>query len=196
MSVRIVTFQVANQMLAIPIDKVREVIRYVPVVEAPQWSGLLHGIIHVRNIIIPVLDLRLILSNAPIQNNTKTRIIIVDMFERVVGLIVDQVNDILPLSSEQVRLKDEKLHQKLKNQKDARVNVHKAIVKNKDEMEFNDAYDRKKKIEAVKKDIDTLVNEIKRLRNENDKLEKQVEVLKAEQAQKPAPKKKASQKKK
>lgn len=102
MSVRIVTFQVANQMLAIPIDKVREVIRYVPVVEAPQWSGLLHGIIHVRNIIIPVLDLRLILSNAPIQNNTKTRIIIVDMFERVVGLIVDQVNDILPLSSEQL----------------------------------------------------------------------------------------------
>ena len=54
MSVRIVTFQVANQMLAIPIDKVREVIRYVPVVEAPQWSGLLHGIIHVRNIILKV----------------------------------------------------------------------------------------------------------------------------------------------
>ena len=102
----------------------------------------------------------------------------------------------LPLSSEQVRLKDEKLHQKLKNQKDARVNVHKAIVKNKDEMEFNDAYDRKKKIEAVKKDIDTLVNEIKRLRNENDKLEKQVETLKAEQVKQTAPKKKTSQKKK
>ena len=84
----------------------------------------------------------------------------------------------LPLSSEQVRLKDDKLHQRLKNQKDARVNVHKAIVKDKDELAYRDAEHRKRLIDDVKKDIDTLINEIKRLRMVNDDLENQLEKLK------------------
>ncbi len=91
----------------------------------------------------------------------------------------------LPLSSEQVRLKDDKLHQKLKNQKDARVNVHKAIVKDKDEVAYRDAEHRKRMIESVKKDIDTLINEIKRLRMANDDLESQLEKLKEKKEKKP-----------
>ena len=85
----------------------------------------------------------------------------------------------LPLSREEVKLKDDKLHQRLKNQKDARVNVHKAIEKDKDETALKEAETRKKKIEEVKADIDALVNEIKRLRGENDRLESEIEKLKA-----------------
>ncbi|HON45478.1 MAG TPA: chemotaxis protein CheW [Planctomycetota bacterium] len=102
MTIQLVTFQVGNHHLAIPIDKVQEVIRYTPVMESPEWSGLLHGIIHVRNIVIPVLDLRKVLAQDPIINNKKTRIIIVEILERVAGLIVDYVNDILPLFPEQI----------------------------------------------------------------------------------------------
>ena len=85
----------------------------------------------------------------------------------------------LPLSREEVKFKDDKLHQRLKNQKDARVNVHKAIEKDKDETALKEAETRKKKIEEVKADIDALVNEIKRLRGENDRLESEIEKLKA-----------------
>ena len=90
----------------------------------------------------------------------------------------------LPLSSEAVRIKDDKLHQKLKNQRDARVNVHKAINKDKDEQEMREAQERRKRIEEVKRDIDLLVNEIKRLRGENDKLEKEIEKLKTKKPKK------------
>lgn len=90
----------------------------------------------------------------------------------------------LPLSSEAVREKDEKLHQKLKNQKDARVNVHKAILKDKDEVAYQEAQERKARIEEVKNDIDSLINEIKRLRGENDRLELEIEKLKAKQSKK------------
>ena len=83
----------------------------------------------------------------------------------------------LPLSAEVVREKEEKFYQKLKNQKDARVNVHKAIDKDKDEQALKEAQDRQARIDIVKQDIDLLVNEIKRLRNENDRLEKEVEKL-------------------
>lgn len=83
----------------------------------------------------------------------------------------------LPLYREEVKLKDEKLHQKLKNQKDARVNIHKAIDKDKDVQAYLEAEKRKENIAMVKKDIDSLVNEIKRLRNENDRLESEIEKL-------------------
>ena len=83
----------------------------------------------------------------------------------------------LPLSIEEVRNRLTKFHQKLKNQKDARVNVHKAIVKDKDEHEYSEAEIRKKRIKEVEQDIDLLVNEIKRLRGENDRLEHEIEKL-------------------
>ena len=96
----------------------------------------------------------------------------------------------LPLSSEEVRARLEKFHQKLKNQKDARVNVHKAIVKDKDENEYHDAQVRKQRIEDVKKDINLLVNEIKRLRMENDRLELEIEKLTGKKPVKPKKSKK------
>ena len=83
----------------------------------------------------------------------------------------------LPLSSEEVRNRLTRFHQRLKNQKDARVNVHKAIVKDKDEHEYSEAEIRKQRIKEVEQDIDLLVNEIKRLRGENDRLEHEIEKL-------------------
>ena len=90
----------------------------------------------------------------------------------------------LPLSPELVRVKEEKLKQKLKNQVDAESNLRKAIIKDKDEKAMQEAEDRKKRIEDVKKDIDLLVNEIKRLRGENDRLELELDKLKTKQSKK------------
>ena len=100
--ISLVTFRVAEQLLALPIDKVREVIRNVTISEAPPWSGLSHGIVNLRGSVIPVLDLRSVLAETPPSNTRKTRIIIVEMMERTSGLIVDEVEHIVPLSQEQM----------------------------------------------------------------------------------------------
>ena len=90
----------------------------------------------------------------------------------------------LPLSIEEVRIKEEKLHQKIKNQKDARVNVRKAIFKDKDEQALKEAIERKERIAEIKRDVDSLINEIYRLRSENDKLELEIEKLKGKKTRK------------
>lgn len=98
--IRLITFCVGDQNLAIPIDQVREVIRYVPVEGVSKWTGLLHGIINLRGVVIPILDLRRLLgASGEVENTRKTRIIIVDILERTTGIIVDQVDDIAPLTS-------------------------------------------------------------------------------------------------
>lgn len=99
--ISLITFRVGKQSLALPIDKVREIIRNQPLTTAPSWSGLLHGIIHIRGAVIPVLDLRMVLGEKA-ENTRKSRIIIVEMLERSAGLIVDEVEDIVPLTQEQL----------------------------------------------------------------------------------------------
>ncbi len=101
-SISLLTFKISQQRLALPIDKVREVIRNIPVSPAPSWTGLLHGIIHIRGVVIPVMDLRIVLGTEQPIDTTKTRIIIVEMLERSAGFIVDEVDDIVPLKQEQL----------------------------------------------------------------------------------------------
>ena len=91
----------------------------------------------------------------------------------------------LPLNPVTVRDLNDKFQQKLKNQKDARVNVHKNILKDKDETAYREAELRKQRIEEVKKDINLLVNEIKRLREENDRLELEIEKISGKKPTKP-----------
>lgn len=100
--VRMITFRVGSQLLALPLDQVREVIRHVPVAPAAPWTGLLHGIIHLRDKVVPILDLRQLFGDAQPQTTRKTRIILAEILERLVGLIVDQVDDIVPLAREQL----------------------------------------------------------------------------------------------
>ncbi len=100
-AISIITFRVGNQHLALPIDKVREIIRNTPLVQAPNWTGLLHGIINIRGSVIPVLDMRLVLGEKAEQTR-KSRIIIVEMLDRAAGIVVDNVDDIVPLTSEQL----------------------------------------------------------------------------------------------
>lgn len=99
--IRLITFHVGKQRFALPLDQVREVIRYMPLSPLDPWAGLLHGIIVIRGRVIPVLDLRTIFKEEPVINR-KTRIIIVEMLGRTVGLVADQVEDIVPLSQEQL----------------------------------------------------------------------------------------------
>ncbi len=99
--ISLITFRVGSQRLALPIDKVREIIRNMPLVTAPSWTGLLHGIIHIRGMVIPVLDMRMVLGEKA-ENVRKSRIIIVEMLERSAGIIVDEVEDIVPLTQEQL----------------------------------------------------------------------------------------------
>jgi purine-binding chemotaxis protein CheW len=101
-AVRMITFRVGSQLLAVPLDQVREVIRYVPVAPAAAWTGLLHGIIHLRDKVVPILDLRQMFGTGQQQASRRTRIIVAEILGRLAGLVVDQVDDIVPLNQEQL----------------------------------------------------------------------------------------------
>jgi len=95
---QLVTFRLANEEYGLPITKVREINRLVPVTKLPQTPSFMEGIINLRGIIIPVIDLRKRFEMSITAHDDDTRIIIVDIRGQIVGVIVDAVKEVVRLN--------------------------------------------------------------------------------------------------
>ena len=92
----LVTFEMNNEMFAIPIMDIQEIIRWTPIVPVPQSPGFVEGVINLRSKVIPVISLRrkFNIGNEKASDD-KSRIVIVSLGELVVGFIVDSVHEVL-----------------------------------------------------------------------------------------------------
>lgn len=98
----VVAFQLGRQTYALPINPVVQIIEMVAITPIPQISNALEGVINVQGEAVAVVKLRrhLGLPDTPLQLNTP--IILVKVGERTVGLIVDEVLDVLNLPDDRI----------------------------------------------------------------------------------------------
>lgn len=93
--VQLVIFKLANEDYGLPIQKVQEINRMVPVTKLPQTPEFMEGIINLRGRVIPVVDLRKRFGLAVKPHEDDTRIMIIDIDGQTVGIIVDAVNEVV-----------------------------------------------------------------------------------------------------
>ena len=99
--VQLVSFTLGEEEYGIDILKVQEINRMMEITHVPKCAYFVEGVVNLRGKVIPVLDLRKRFGLEP--NNTKeTRIIVVDIDGRTVGLIVDSVSEVLRLPKETI----------------------------------------------------------------------------------------------
>lgn len=96
---QLVTFRLASEEYGLPITKVQEINRLVPVTKLPQTPNFVEGIINLRGRIIPVIDLRKRFEMNISAHDDDTRIIIVEINGQVVGVTVDAVTEVIRLST-------------------------------------------------------------------------------------------------
>ena len=96
---QLVTFRLASEEYGLPITKVQEINRLVPVTKLPQTPDFMEGIINLRGRIIPVIDLRKRFVMSISSHDDDTRIIIVEINGQVVGVTVDAVTEVIRLST-------------------------------------------------------------------------------------------------
>lgn len=89
-----VTFQVAEEGFALPMDQVAEIIRLPKSVGVPLTPNTLVGLANLRGNVLPILDLRRILQLEEAENSDSTRVIVADA-GRPIGLIVDKVSKVV-----------------------------------------------------------------------------------------------------
>ena len=94
---QLVTFFLGEEIYGIDILAVHEIIRMQQITEIPRTASYVEGVINLRGKVIPVIDLRK-RFNLPAGEETKdTRIIVVEIENKVIGMIVDGVSKVLRL---------------------------------------------------------------------------------------------------
>jgi purine-binding chemotaxis protein CheW len=98
-----VTLVAGGQNFCIEITQIREIRRWSPVTILPHSPSHVLGVINLRGAVIPIIDLASKLGFADIQPTERHVIIITAIKERIVGLLVESVSEILGVNSDMVR---------------------------------------------------------------------------------------------
>ena len=101
-SMQLVSFKLANEMYGIEITKIREIILVGEITQIPETPHYIKGLINLRSSVIPVIDLRARFSLPESTLNEESRIMVLNVAGRTIGIVVDSVNEVLRVGQDQV----------------------------------------------------------------------------------------------
>ena len=96
-------FTLGREEYGIDILKVQEIRGYETVTRIANAPDFIKGVINVRGISVPIVDLRIKFQLDRVEYNQYTVVIILNLKDRVVGIVVDGVSDVLTLQSQQIK---------------------------------------------------------------------------------------------
>ena len=97
------TFRLGGEEYGIEILKVQEIRGYDSITHIANSPDYIKGVINLRGIIVPIIDMRIKFNLAHAAYDQFTVVIILTVAGRVMGVVVDGVSDVITLADEQVR---------------------------------------------------------------------------------------------
>ena len=101
-----ITFQLSEEMFAVDVGQVREILDSTRITKIPRAPKFMRGVINVRGSVVPVVDLRTKFGMEMMESTASTRIIVMELDldgdVTVVGALADSVHDVIELRSEQI----------------------------------------------------------------------------------------------
>jgi purine-binding chemotaxis protein CheW len=92
-----VGFQVGRETYGVPITALHEIVRVPEITAVPDAPDYIEGVINLRGKIVSVLDLRKRFGEASTALNRRSRILVVESFGRLSGLIVDSASEVIKI---------------------------------------------------------------------------------------------------
>jgi len=100
--IRLACFTLAEQSYAIDIMKIRQIIRPIKIRPLPEAPTFVEGVINLRGAVIPIIDLRKRFG-VETRSDKEPRVIIVSVERQVVGIVVDEVSEVISVPNEQIQ---------------------------------------------------------------------------------------------
>ncbi len=97
------TFRLDTEEYGIDILKVQEIRGYDTVTKIAGAPSFIKGVINLRGVIVPIIDLRIKFSLGEARYDEFTVVIILNLAGRIVGAVVDSVSDVLELAPAQIK---------------------------------------------------------------------------------------------
>ncbi len=101
-SMQLVSFKLGGETFGIEITKIREIILVGEITRVPETPPYVKGLINLRSTVIPVIDLRARFSLAESELTADSRIMVLHVGSRTIGIVVDSVNEVLRVTREQI----------------------------------------------------------------------------------------------
>jgi purine-binding chemotaxis protein CheW len=101
--VELLTFTLGREEYGIDILKVQEIRGYDAVTAIANAPEFIKGVVNLRGVIVPIVDMRIKFKLGEVSYDETTVVIILNVANRVVGMVVDGVSDVLTLKPEQIK---------------------------------------------------------------------------------------------
>jgi len=93
-----VTFTLDHEIFSLPVSVVHEILRVPTITKVPHAPEPVRGITNMRGHVLPVMDLRMRLGMKAVEPDNASRILVVESKKRLIGLLVDSVQQVISLS--------------------------------------------------------------------------------------------------
>ncbi|WP_042199186.1 chemotaxis protein CheW [Paenibacillus camerounensis] len=100
--IKVIVFKLGSEEYGIEVDKVQTIERMMPITRVPKTYSFIKGVINLRGVVIPVINLRGRFAIEETEHTDQTRVIIVNVNEMEVGFIVDSANDVIDLNRDSI----------------------------------------------------------------------------------------------
>lgn len=100
------TFSLADEIFAVDVATVREILEFTTITKVPQTPEFMRGVINLRGSVVPVMDMRLKFGLAETERTVNTCIIVVEIAvgdeTLVLGMLADSVQEVFELEPENI----------------------------------------------------------------------------------------------
>ncbi|MCO7247791.1 MULTISPECIES: chemotaxis protein CheW [Halomonadaceae] len=96
-------FSLGDEEYAIDILKVQEIRGYENVTRIANAPDFIKGVTNLRGVIVPIVDLRIKFHLENVEYGGQTVVIVVNVADRIVGIVVDGVSDVMTLTPDQIK---------------------------------------------------------------------------------------------
>ncbi|MDP3744952.1 MAG: chemotaxis protein CheW [Methylotenera sp.] len=97
------TFLLGSEEYGLEILKVQEIRGYDAVTQIANTPDFIKGVVNLRGKIVPIVDMRIKFNLGKVDYDEFTVVIILSLNQRVIGIVVDGVSDVMALNEEQIR---------------------------------------------------------------------------------------------
>lgn len=105
-TVQYLTFKLADEVFALDVAKVREILEITSITKVPQTPAFMRGVINLRGSVVPVIDMRLKFGMSPIEQTVNTCIIVVEINMDgdtiVLGALADSVQEVVEMEPDSI----------------------------------------------------------------------------------------------
>jgi purine-binding chemotaxis protein CheW len=102
-ALEVLAFRVGDQDFGVDVTSVREIRGWTPATPVPHAPSFLSGVINLRGVVLPIIDLAARLGFAPAEPTARHAIVVTQLGNQVVGLHVEGVSDILTIDLTEVQ---------------------------------------------------------------------------------------------